>query len=198
MRGFFLVLFGVALLGVGGCESAAPTNSDPFAVVPMDLSIDVSILVGESINDHTEAHLRQSRYVLLPDGSLRFGADNQHRQDWMPELARRLNRRQVADLWSLARQIGFADPDNGSRTSSLHKLKPESNEVVYLIMFTGMDRRWEFVRRSDAAEAPDPASVQFVRKFAQYAWATDYTMEMTYILPQRYDFGPDPYARYRE
>lgn len=198
MRGFFLVLLGVSWLGIVGCESATSMHSDPFAFVPMDLSIDVSILVGESVNDRPEAHLRPSRYVLLPDGSLRFSADNQHRPVRMPELARRLNRRQVADLWSLAQQIGFADPANGSPTTSLHTLQPESNEVVYVIMFTGMDRRWEFVRRSDATETPDPASVRFIRKFAQYAWAADFSREMTVILPQHYDFGPDPYARYRE
>lgn len=198
MRGFFLVLLGVSWLGIVGCESVAPTHIDPFAIAPMDLSIDVSILVGESVTDRSAAHLRPSRYMLLPDGSLRFSEVTHNRPVVMPELARRLNRRQVADLWSLAKQIGFADPANGSRMTSFRELQPGPNEIVYVIMFKGMDRRWEFVRRSDAGHVPDPASVQFIRKFAQYAWAADFSREMTVILPQHYDFGPDPYARYRE
>ena len=37
-----------------------------------------------------------------------------------------------------------------------------------------------------------------IRRLAALAWATDLPSNETFVAPIRYDFGPDPYARYRE
>ena len=58
-------------------------------------------------------------------------------------------------------------------------------------------RPWTFVREREASAAPDPAVQQFARRLAAYAWAADYPIERLAETPRRYDFGPDPYARYR-
>jgi hypothetical protein len=42
----------------------------------------------------------------------------------------------------------------------------------------------------------DPAAARIVRALAILSWIPDYRPED--VAPERYDFGPDPYAVYRE
>ena len=196
MRALLLIL-GLTI-AVAGCEAPPEASSDPFSVAPMDFSMDVTVLTGAGVRDRPEAHLRQSRYVLQADGSLLYGADNTRGSDSFPALARRLNRRQVAEIWSLAHRIGFADADQGLGPSNFDLIEPQPEEIVYLVMLTGSKRRWGFIRHSADIEHPDPASVELVRTLAQLAWATDIPGSRAVMMPYRYDFGPDPYARYRE
>lgn len=193
-----LIMFSLAM---GGCAATPEFSPDPLGVTPMDFAIDLTVLSGEDMKGHPEAHLRQSRMVLFSDGSLHFGTDNERGADWMPRLTRRLTREQVAEIWSLSQQLGFADPENGSVPTNFNLVQPEASEVVYLMAFTGGDTRWEFVRRSDLSEdgsQVDPASLALVRKLAELAWASDLPFDDLTVMPNRYDFGPDPYARYRD
>ena len=180
-----------------GCAMPAPVTDDPFAVTPMDFSLDVTILLGESAPSGSEVHLRPSRCVLYADGSLHYGEGEDLGVDQLPPLVRQLNRRQVAGVWSLAQQLGFADFDNGSEPVNFSLIQAGPDEIVDLIMFTGDGRRWEFVRRS-SLENPDQASMQLVRLLAQLAWAEDTRLEYIAAPPFRYDFGPDPYSMYRK
>lgn len=185
-----------------GCESppAAEIEPDPFAVAPMDFSLDVVIMAGEAAAGRVEAHVRASHYVLFPDGSLHYGTADLRSRDGgaegMPPFVRRLDRRQVAAVWSEAQQIGFADPGNGTEPSNFSLIEPEGDEIVHLLRFTGGGDGWEFVRRS-SVEAPDAAAAQLVRTLARLAWATEAFEGETISPPRRYDFGPDPYAAYR-
>ena len=42
-----------------------------------------------------------------------------------------------------------------------------------------------------------PWAAALVRHLAGLAWATDLPQKRIRTIPRRYDFGPDPYARYR-
>ncbi|MCZ6834882.1 MAG: hypothetical protein O7G85_03835 [Planctomycetota bacterium] len=190
-----VVMFVFLALG-SGCSSPQGVSDDPFAVTPMDFSLDLTVMLGDSVSYRPEAHLHPSRCVLFPDGSLYYGESAALGADSMPPLVRRLNRRQVAGVWSLAQQLGFADPENGSEPVNFSLIEPGHDEIVDLIRFTAEGRRWEFVQRA-TIDSPDPASMQLVRLLAQLAWASDTRMASEATAPIRYDFGPDPYAIYR-
>ena len=191
------IILSLLLVRVTGCAAPSEFAPDPLGAAPMDFTLDVTILAGEDIKDRPEAQWRQSRYVLFSDGSLHYGADNERKADWMPDLARRLSRQRVAEIWSLSQQLGFADPVNGDVPTNFMSISPAPTEVVYLIAYTGSNHRWEFVRRTEPGDNADPASVTLVRRLARLAWANDQSSREMPLLPNRYDFGPDPYARYR-
>ena len=191
------IILSLLLVQLSGCAAPPEFDPDPLGAAPIDFTLDVTILAGEDINNRPEAQWRQSRYVLFSDGSLHYGADNERKADWMPVLARRLSRERVAEIWSLSQQLGFADPVNGDVPTNFMSISPSSSEVVYLIAYTGSNHRWEFVRRTEPGNIVDPASVTLVRRLAMLAWADDLLSRERSLLPNRYDFGPDPYARYR-
>lgn len=191
------IILSLLLAELTGCASPPEFAPDPLGAVPMDFTLDITILAGQDIKDRPEAQWRQSRYVLFSDGSLHYGADNEKRADWMPDLARRLSRQRVAEVWSLSQQLGFADPVNGDDPTNFMSISPSPNEVVYIIAYTGSNHRWEFIRRTEPGDDADPAAVTLVRRLAMLAWADDQLSQENHLLPNRYDFGPDPYSRYR-
>ena len=116
----------------------------------------------------------------------------------LPPRTRTLDRRQVAEVWSLANQLGFADRAAADPPLDLGRIDPPRGGIVYVMVFTGNGERWTFVRAAGADEAPDPASVDFTRRLAELAWASDEALPRAMVIPRRYDLGPDPYARYRQ
>jgi len=137
--------------------------------------------------------------VLFPDGSLHFGLDPQRKRggDWLPPLTRILSRRELASLWSIAQQQGFTDPGRGDPAFNFKLVQTGLNEVVTMVGFSGSGRRWSFVRRQELSQEGDAAMTRLVREMAALAWASDRELPESRIVPKRYDFGPDPYARYR-
>ena len=47
-------------------------------------------------------------------------------------------------------------------------------------------------------EGQDPRIQSALRAIAALAWASDVPPDDTIRFPERYDFGPDPWARFRE
>ncbi len=187
-------------LACAGCAQKQQVSVDPLGAAPTDFAIELTILTGMDTPPSSEAHLRQSRYVLFADGSLYQGDDPQreHGPDWLPPLTRVLTRRQLAEIWSLSQQLGFTDPANAQLGAVNFKLvAPPQDGVAYLAAFSGWGERWTFVRTGTLAE-PDPAMVQLARDLAQRAWASDQLPAAISVAPKRYDFGPDPYARFRQ
>ena len=132
-------------------------------------------------------------------GTLRYGIDEERTlgANWRPDVVRRLDRLQVQEVWALARQLGLTDPAKGDEPINFALVKAEPNQVVYLAAFTGNDDSWEFVRRSTFPAGPDPSMTTLARRLAQLAWASDVQDSIAAMMPIRYNFGPDPYARYR-
>jgi hypothetical protein len=192
-----LILLAIGLVGCATTPTAM-TSDDPFAVAPADFSIDLIVRPDPAAADPADAARRAGHYVLFPDGSLHYSETGRGTPDGLPPLVRRLNRRQVAEVWSFARQSGFADPANGGEPTNISQIAADAGQVVYLIRLTGADRRWEFIRRVAPPHASDPASAELVRLLAKLAWASEEAAPIAAAAPRRDDFGPDPYARYRK
>jgi hypothetical protein len=186
------------LAALVGCAQKQRVSADPLGAAPTDFAIELTILTGPQTFTMNEAHLRQSRYVMFADGSLYHGDDVDRLKgaDWLPPLTRVLSRRQVAEVWSLAQQLGLTNPANPTGEVNFKLVQPTPDGVMYLTALTGWGERWTFTRPS-SYDQPDPAMTQMARMLAQLAWASDQPPSSAMVMPKRYDFGPDPYARFR-
>jgi hypothetical protein len=217
MRRIAIIIIVIALLLAGlasaGCARRQQVSADPLGIAPTDFSIEATVLTGEGATVHESAHLRQSRYVLFADGSFHYGEDVDREQgaDWLPPLTRVLTRKQLADVWSLAQRLGFTDPDNAGGSAINFKLiEPQAGGVTHIVAFRGWGERWSFVHGwapqdgetaphgQTPSHQPDSAMTQLVRELARLAWASDRSPVEAVVMPTRYDFGPDPYERFRQ
>ena len=146
--------------------------------------------------ERSEAHLRPGRYVVFPDGSLHCGWEEGRGPNWLPGKVRTLDRRETAGLWSLVKQVGFVEEAEEGEAENLELIEPPRNGLAYLIALTGRGERWTVVRRSAGSERADAACAALVRHLAELAWVMD-KEEEGWVMPVRYEFGADPYARYR-
>lgn len=169
--------------------------------MPPDFSLDVSVVAGSVPGDGAqraagrEVFTRPGHYILLPDGSLHWAAGDQP-VPGLPPRRRVLDRRQVADLWALAQQLGLADPAQAMGPVNPRLLEVEPGQLVYLAILTGRQQRWAFERRVDAGQPQDPVMSVFVGRLAALAWV-GLAPQPAEELQREYEFGPDPYARYR-
>jgi len=163
----------------------------------------VRIKAGEDVQPEPEAHLESSEYILFADGSLHYAefdaidSRDPASGERFPPLRQVLDRAAVSEIWSVAQQAGFTDPANGQPPINFDLVEIKSDERAHLIDFRAGGRRWMFIRKSPGNESPAPGITRLVRTIAKYAWASDLPDEDIYVRPPRYDFGPDPYARYR-
>ena len=191
------------MLGIGGCAAPSPSEwrpgwaDDPFGGVPEDLTLEVTIQTGRQYPERTEAHLRPGRWILYPDGSLHYDGVYLRDGDRRPGLVRTLSRDQVAHLWAVADRLGLSDPTINERIGNVEIIRPGRDEIVYSMEMWAWDEHWSLLRRAGSDETPDAAAAEFIRTLAALAWATDLPDVRQRYLPRRYDFGPDPYERYR-
>lgn len=183
---------------LGGCSAAPQYAVDPLSGAPADFTIDLTILRITDGEQTLPAHLRPSRFVLFPDGSLHFGLDDDRGVDWLPMQLRALNRAQVAGLWADLQQLGFADQAQSDPLTNWKFIEPQPNRVTYLLALTGHGERWGFQRTLDVAGPADSGIGSLARHMAHLAWASDLPPQRSPIIPRRYDFGDDPYQRYRQ
>lgn len=183
--------------GMSGC--AAPQFADdPIGTVPRDFSVDVAILLGRGVEESPEAHRRPLRLILHSDGSLHSETHPPRgRVNFVPGLTRRLNRDQIAELYAMARQLNLSNRERSDAFINPALIEPQREEIVYVLTMTAHDDRWMFLRRYRAEDDLDGAVTRFIRSVAALAWETDLSAEQPVVMPKRYDFGPDPYARYR-
>jgi len=176
--------------------------------VPPDFALDVSVWCGADVPERPEAHLRPGRFIMFADGSLHYGVDVISRDarargedhgglDWRPGRTRDVRHQDLVDLWALVERLGYGDPEGGTAPINPRLLDPPDAETIrYVITCVARRHRRMFVQDAGAALTHDP--VALVRRLAALAWVTDQPMSNTYIAPIRYDFGPDPYERFRE
>lgn len=201
----------ILVLGLAGCSStpdgpspAATTSGDHQAAaevsspvarpLPDDFSVDITILAAE---EGHKAEARNARYVLFPDGTLRYANLPGRGPNTLPPIVRRLNRRQVEELWNQARQLGLTDPSKADEARNFRKVWSPYEGHIYLFAFTGDGDYWNFTRKVEPGQELDPALRSFLRDMASLAWAKDQPEDEIAFEPKRYDYGPDPYATYR-
>lgn len=196
------------LFAVSGCTTAPTRPSEPMAgaapiddpldVAPDDFSIDLTISTARD-DPNLPKETRSSRFVLFADGSLHWGNQENRGSNWLPPLRRTLDRSHMAQLWSRARSYGLSDSSVAEAPVNYSLLEPEPGEIIYILAMTGDDQRWGFVQRfEERNEPPDAAIAEIAGRLAGLAWTGEMPQDRPLIIPQRYDFGPDPYARYRE
>lgn len=186
------------LIILGGCSAAPQYAVDPLSGTPSDFTVDLTILRVTDGQQTLPVHLRPSRFVLFPDGSLHFGLEEDRGVDSLPMQLRVLSRLQVAGVWADVQQLGFADQAQTDPLTNWKLLEPRPDQVVYLLALTGHGERWGFQRMLDVNGPSDSAIGSFARHLAQLAWVNDRPPQRSAIIPRRYDFGDDPYQRYRQ
>lgn len=184
--------------GVTGCSNQ-PFRPDASAVPPA-LSINASVLRGEAAAPVLKVEERNGRWMLLPDGSLRAEAPKAAEQTdhgKRPGVVRSLRESEIAEIWSLAARLGLADPLAGDPVGNPRMLTPGPAELIQVIEFHAAGESWAFIARGPAEAGGDRVLGDFIRALADRAWMADEPPELLPSAAIRYDFGPDPYERYR-
>lgn len=198
-----------------GCAGSPPPASDG---VPEDGVIAAGVVVGSGlvreIQRHPEewpVHLRPGRAIILADGSLRADVGPTLDLGDRPGISRHLRRSQLAGLWRELDALGLGDPAAGNFQGNPTLLRPGRREVLQVLECRRDGRDWIVVQRFEVPEVPDaderasgPITLQedprlraAIRRIAALAWAADLPPDGVPRYPERYDFGPDPWARYR-
>jgi hypothetical protein len=198
-RCLLLVLLGWVAAGVG-CASAPPSNSvlitalpDPLFDVPEDFELEILVMVGRKVPDRDVLQRRNVSLLLLPDGSLHAAVGEFVVPGTRPGLARTLYQDQVADVWAL---LGRLDLRSVGTAPTQPIRPPGAMEIVYVLEVTYENQRRRLVDRLVKDESNE-AMVSLIRSMGGLAWLRDEAPPPNLIEPMRYDFGPDPWARYR-
>ena len=207
-------------LVLAGCASGPPQGSEK-GNLPEDFQIDITILLGNELRFSLQkargvgwpADLRPWRAIIMSDGSLRsdFGANLG--VDDRPGLTRQLYRKQMETLWDAVEPVGFSQPNSnrtGNYSGNPALISAKADEIVQIISFQANGRRWNIVHRfipvlndqqapeeKTASHLESPKMRAIIRRVLALAWASDIPSEERFAAPERYDFGPDPWARYR-
>lgn len=185
----------VAML-MGGCASnPSTTTQDPYSGIPDDFSLDVTILAA---SDEAPAHRRTARYVLYPDGTLLHDAVSGRGPNTLPGFTRRLSRKQMAEVWTSVRRLGLGTAAGSDEINNFRRVRPPKSGHAYLIAVTADGDYWNYTRSVPPGEELDPALTELIRELAELAWAKDGREVQAQVAPVRYDFGPDPYAMWRD
>ena len=113
-----------------------------------------------------------------------------------------LSRRQVVAVWSLIGELGFDNPDVASAMLNIGLLEPGPGQTIYAAVISGRGRRWTHVRLVNAGEELEGSMGRLVGELVGLARRLGpmegmEPSEASRQRPSRYEFGPDPYARYR-
>lgn len=187
------------LLVMAGCSTAPGGYSAGAEMAPADFSIDFTVLAGDEGQVRHGAEHRAARYVVLPDGTLHARVEAaESRADGVPRYVRTLHRAETDALWRLTRDLGLTDPVNVDAVGNLDLYESQAGQTAYLVAVVSEGRRLNFGRAFSGEDVLDDRLVRLARTLAGLAWVRDEPdVEATRRIPRRYDFGPDPYARYR-
>jgi hypothetical protein len=167
---------------------------DPLVDVPDDFELEIKVLVGNKVPDQDVLERREVHMVLFPDGTLHAAAGKGVIPGARPGLARTLLRDQVADAWAL---MGRLDLRDGGESPTRAVRPPGQAEIVHVVELTANGERRRRVKRF-VGPCKDSATTTLVRSIGGLAWLSDAPEAGNDIIPMRYDFGPDQWARYRK
>lgn len=185
---------------VASVDAAEPAAIEAPALAdgrfPADFTLDVTVLLGPGAAERLGVQDRQAKYVLFPDGSLHSDASPFIDASTRPGRVRWLYEDQVQYLWGVCAQLGFTDADRANGPPNPDLVRAVRGERVALLTLRADGRTWTWVRRAVGDEELDAAAVRVIRALAVLSWLPDWRADD--LLPERYDYGPDPYAAYRQ
>jgi hypothetical protein len=197
VRLFTLLIIAFACLsGLAGCGSKQVAAGVAFDAPP-DFTVDLAVLSDEPKSALKPVHERSARYVLTAEGVLRASFGDDLTPADFPPYTRTLTRDQLNAVWNIVAELRLDVPREGDAVGNVMLVERQRGSVTWLAAVTADGR--EAVARDVApiGEAPDPALRTLTRTLAALAFASDAPDYSRMIVPIRYDFGPDPYARYR-
>lgn len=220
MQRFFLNLLLLSLVPalLLGCSTGPSKTGNDSQNAPNDLVIDATVLVGNELEYQMRrrggvgwpVHLRPSRSIVMPDGALRSDVGRTLGVDDRPGISRQLYQAQLNTLWTTLGDLGFQSPVPGDLRGNPALLEPMSQEIIQILTIQARGRTWTLVRSftperekdgslpsNGKAAGEDPRMRAFLRRLLALAWASDLPPETGFVVPERYDFGPDPWERYR-
>ncbi|MEY3023816.1 MAG: hypothetical protein RJA16_642 [Planctomycetota bacterium] len=189
-----------AALGAGLVACSSQPFRPDASTVPPALSINATVLRGEAAPPVLKVEERNGRWMLLPDGSLRAEAPaTAERTDHgkRPGVVRSLRVSEIEEIWSLAARLGLADPVAGDPVGNPRMLTAGPAELIQVVEFHAAGESWAFIARGPAEAGGDRVLGDFIRALADRSWMADEPPELLPAAAIRYDFGPDPYERYR-
>ena len=197
----FLALFPLFAMGcqsapAGPAAASSSTSADPAAGVPDDLSVELSVRVGFGLGERSRIEERAVRMVLLADGTLCAASDRVPDAATRPPRVRRLGREQMTEVWSRLVAAGFTSDANAEARGNVALLEPAKGEILATLEVHAEGRRLVFARRYRPDDEREQAMRSVVRSVASLAWASDEMLVESAELPNRYDAGADPYARF--
>lgn len=198
---------------IGGCTATRPTG----ARAPDDLTIEVTILRGAGVPEHSEAHRRAARLVLFADGALHYADEHDDGfragSSWLPKPTRAIDPEAMDAVWSIVQRLGLVETDATLPPPNLDRVVGSPGTLTYVVGVTAGRRSRVRIDRvpdepgpdepgSDEPGSDDPGALasteELVRTLVALAWGTDRPDARLVTAPRRYDFGPDPYARFRQ
>jgi hypothetical protein len=195
---------------------------DPVAAeLPDDLIIDVTVLPGRQLIAPDGLRAERSKFIVFPDGSLHADAGRSIGFLTRPGRVRTLSVEQLADLWLVLQQTGFAPAaaDEEARFGGNPALlSPGAKEILTIVRVATAGQTSTWIRRTPGLAPPPPkdatpaqlaaaesaaeaaladSSIRVVRVLAGLAWRSELPPGDLAVLPIRYDYGPDPFAIFR-
>lgn len=206
----------LAPLVLAAC-STPPAGSQ---TIPEDGVVAAAVVVGPELGHLIEAmpsnwpvEVRPGRAIILADGSLRADVGPSLGVEDRPGITRHLRRPQLAGLWRRLDELGLGTADAGNFTGNPKLIEVRDREIVQILQLRRGDQDWIVLDRFTVPETDpqrtirdrfqpdlsgeDPRMRAAIRAIAALAWASDVPPDDTVRFPERYDFGPDPWARYR-
>ena len=192
-----LGLFMVMALS-SGCASRVSIE-DPVAErhAPPDFHLDILTVVSGATGPDAPFHARPGRFVLTPDGALHGHWGDEVTLRGMPPVIRMLSRAEIDALWQHAGHNGFLSTEASDPIGNLEMVRPPDGQITQLVSVTMDGRVLNFARTWIVDDEPDPEMTRLIRAIGHLAWGSDLERMRPPRLPRRYDFGADPYARYR-
>lgn len=201
------VLAGLAA-ALTACQSKQKAQGDQAQLVPVpwevpaDFSLDLTI-VAQVAEEQGAAQvmpleMRPGRFVVFADGALHHTSEPSRGPWSLPPLVRILTDDQVDQLWHYVRTSGLGEPADGAPVGNLLDIEPPDEGVGYFLVISAIDQRWMQGEVITGDQIGDEAYGQLAQRLGWLAWLPETKPRDRRRAVRRYDFGPDPYARYRQ
>ncbi|MGI9013510.1 MAG: hypothetical protein ACR2GY_04585 [Phycisphaerales bacterium] len=175
------------------------------ATAPEDFALDVRVVGDPDEADPGSIDDRSARYVLVPGGDLHARstttgrtaeAASEERRAALPRI-RTLHDVTIDALWRDIVDSGILSATSEA-AGNVEAIEPSTGQTMTIVRIVANGRVHTLARVRQRGESVDSAVQMIVHTLAELAWMGDGAENAARAGPHRYDFGPDPYAVYRE
>lgn len=167
-----MILLGLLL---GACASV-DVPPDRLDGPPADFALAVTVF-GPEFDEADIADLprpfRPARYIVEPNRELRASIGPGSDAETYPPLTRRLERRQMAQLWRLVRDAGLLDPSHPGLIDTTSTFRAPANRRVTTVYAAYGDTRRYLQLYTDRDDASGAAGIALADRLAELAWVRE-------------------------